>query len=230
MKFHVLYQLKKYWKIIFLIFLVILCVSITYLLSKSKNSFANKQFKYGIYIYTHDKPNKLKSLLTYIQLLSNKTSFKQNMENTFIYILDNHSNNDENNITTIIEGYDIKIYNDTHINIKKERGTSVLNTRDCILKGYTFLYPKCKYIMHIDVDNFDINDMYELTDISSINNFYLDGQDYSKIYCNRNYSLSYFSRDIYTKVVDVITSCSDEINGDIINKYIDMAGIGIIDN
>ena len=103
----ILSQLKRYWKILFLIFLIILCVIATYLLSKSKNAFANKQYTYGIYIYVHEQQNKLSSLMTYIQLLANKPSMQNKIENTFIYLLDNNSHNDENSITTTIEGYNI---------------------------------------------------------------------------------------------------------------------------
>lgn len=223
---NILLQFKKHWKILFLIFLVILCVITTYLLSKSKNSFANKQYTYGIYIYVHEQQDKLSSIMTYIQLLANKPSMKNKIENTFIYLLDNNSHNDENSITTAIEGYNIKI-TEQYIDMKKERIKTKLNTRDCLIKGYTYLYPKCKYVMHIDVDNFDINDMYELTDISSINNFYIDGQDYTKVHCTSDYSSGYFSNEVYNDVTDVLSLCPLEISGDLVRDKLDKAGIRV---
>ena len=99
---------------------------------------------------------------------------------------------------------------------KKERIKTKLNIRDCLIKGYTYLYPKCKYVMHIDVDNFDINDMYELTDIPSINNFYLDGQDYSKVHCTSDYSAGYLSNDVYDKLYNILSHCPLDISGNIV--------------
>jgi len=81
--------------------------------------------------------------------------------------------------------------------------------------------------MHIDVDNFDINDMYELTDISSINNFYIDGQDYTKVHCTSDYSSGYFSNEVYNDVTDVLSLCPLEISGDLIRDKLDKAGIRV---
>ena len=108
--------------------------------------------------------------------------------------------------------------------MKKERITK-LNMRDCLIKGYTFLYPKCKYVMHIDVDNFDINDMYELTNIHSINDFYLDGQNYLKVHCTSDYSSGYFSNEVYNDVTNVLSHCPLEISGDLIIDNLNNAGL-----
>ena len=49
-----------------------------------------------------NEPMDLNDLYT---IISEQTFNENKIENTFIYLLDNHSHNDENSITTAIEGY-----------------------------------------------------------------------------------------------------------------------------
>jgi len=192
---------KTYWKIGFLLLLVVLCVIIPYIFSKHKDTFANKQYNYGICIYSQKDPDRLNALLTYLQELNN-----DNLKNTLFYIIDNHSDIAE--ITSTIENYDIK-----DVEIKKERNQTVLNDKECILKGYTLLYPKCQCIMHINSDEFD--NYTSLVDIFNI----LDALNEKTVVCNEVYSCSYFRRNLYPQLTDIIHHIPD-ISGDKIQEVI----------
>jgi hypothetical protein len=146
------------------------------------------------------------------------------LKNTLLYIIDNHSDIQE--VTSVIENYEIQ-----DVEIKKERHTKTLTPSECMLKGYTLLYPKCKYIMHIDIDTFDEAYIQQVTDSDHTYLTKLHEQyKTNTILCDRTYSYSFFNRDMLLRIVNILDTPITYISGDILYTKIEDAGIRLIES
>jgi len=136
----------SYWKLGLLLGIILICVLVAYYLSKRKESFANKQYKYGILICCYDRPEFL------IQTLNSlKTTNKEDLNESIIYIIDDRSSN--NKTTTLIEDYDImNMEGIDGLELKIDRNRENLGIAKSLEKGFTFLFPKCEYLTNIDSD------------------------------------------------------------------------------
>jgi glycosyltransferase involved in cell wall biosynthesis len=134
------------WKIGILLGMILVFVILAYFLSKRRESFANKQYKYGIIICCYNRPEFLKKTLE-----SLKHTNKEDLNQSIIYIIDDHSDNKET--TKIIEDYDIKNLDgvDT-LGLKINRNRHNIGIAKSLEKGFTYLYPKCEYLTNIDSD------------------------------------------------------------------------------
>ena len=90
-----------YWRLVILLGIIILNLLLAYFLSKRTESFTNKQYKYGILICCHNRPEFLKKTLE-----SLKKTNKEDLNQSILYIIDDCS--DDNETTKMIEEYDIK--------------------------------------------------------------------------------------------------------------------------
>jgi glycosyltransferase involved in cell wall biosynthesis len=136
----------SYWKISLLIGIVILCVLIAYYLSERTESFANKQYKYGILIYCYNRPEFLIKTLN-----SLKTTDINDLNQSIIYIIDDYSTDSQT--TKLIEDYDIMDMvgiNKNGLELKIERNREHFGIAKTLEKGFTFLFPKCEYLTNID--------------------------------------------------------------------------------
>ena len=138
----------SYWKIGLLLGIIMFSVILAYFLSKRKESFSNKQYKYGILMCCYNRPEFLKQTLESLK----KTNI-EDLNQSVIYIIDDHSENKET--TKLIEDYVNDIKNVKGINnleIKIDRNRNNMGIAKSLEKGFTFLYPKCEYLTNIDSD------------------------------------------------------------------------------
>ena len=138
----------SYWKIGLLLGIIMFSVILAYFLSKRKESFSNKQYKYGILMCCYNRPEFLKKTLESLK----KTNI-EDLNQSVIYIIDDHSENKET--TKLIEDYVNDIKNVKGINnleIKIDRNRNNMGIAKSLKKGFTFLYPKCEYLTNIDSD------------------------------------------------------------------------------
>ena len=138
----------SYWKIGLLLGLIVLCLLSAYFISRRSESFANKQYKYGILMCCYNRPEILKKTLE-----SLKRTNKEDLNQSILYIIDDHSSNKET--STIIEDYvaDIKsISGVDNLEVKINRNRENMGIAKSLEKGFTFLYPKCEYLTNIDSD------------------------------------------------------------------------------
>jgi len=138
----------SYWKIGLLLGIVLFSVIMAYFISNRSESFANKQYKYGIIICCYNRPEFLKKTLE-----SLKQTNKNDLNQSILYILDDHSDNKET--PKMIEDYVADIKNidgvDT-LKVKINRNRENMGIAKSLEKGFTFLYPKCEYLTNIDSD------------------------------------------------------------------------------
>ena len=126
--------------------IIIFSVIFAYFLSKNSESFANKQYKYGILICCYNRPEYVKKTLE-----SLKHTNKSDLNQSIIYIIDDHSSNKES--TSLIENYDIKDMEGVeNLELKITRNIRNMGIAKSLEKGFTFLYPKCEYLTNIDSD------------------------------------------------------------------------------
>ena len=138
----------SYFKIGLLLGLIVLCLISAYFISKRRESFANKQYKYGILMCCYNRPEILKKTLE-----SLKQTNKDDLNQSILYIIDDHSSNKKT--STIIEDYvaDIKsIGGVDNLEVKINRNRENMGIAKSLEKGFTFLYPKCEYLTNIDSD------------------------------------------------------------------------------
>ena len=151
----------SYWKIGLLLGIIILSVIVAYFISNRSESFANKQYKYGIIICCYNRPEFLKKTLE-----SLKQTNKDDLNQSILYILDDHSSNKET--PKIIEDYaaDIKsIGGVDNLEVKINRNRENMGIAKSLEKGFTFLYPKCEYLINLDITKYHLlneNWLYEL--------------------------------------------------------------------
>jgi len=124
-------------QIIIFILIILFLFFLIYNSYQNQESFANKQYKFGILICCYNRPEYLEKTLH---------SLKQsNLQDAMIYIIDDFSSNEKT--TNLIEDLNIP-----GVEIIKDRNRSNLGIAASIKKGYTFLYPKCKFLTNIDSD------------------------------------------------------------------------------
>lgn len=183
----------SYWKIGLLLGLIVLCLISAYIISRRSESFANKQYKYGILMCCYNRPEILKKTLE-----SLKQTNKEDLNQSIIYIIDDHSSIKET--STIIEDYvsDIKsIGGVDNLEIKINRNRENMGIAKSLEKGFTFLYPKCEYLIHLDVTKYHLLNetwLYELEKeyVSNIDKHNKKTQD-----------ILFFQRDELEKYINV---------------------------
>lgn len=183
----------SYWKIGLLLGIIMLSVIFAYFMSKRSESFANKQYKYGILMCCYNRPEILKKTLE-----SLKKTNKKDLNQSIIYIIDDHSSNNET--SKLIEDYvaDIKsIGGVDDLEVKINRNRSNMGIAKSLEKGFTFLYPKCKYLIHLDVTKYYLLNetwLYELEKeyVSNIDKHNKKTQD-----------ILFFQRDELEKYINV---------------------------
>jgi glycosyltransferase involved in cell wall biosynthesis len=135
-----------YWRLVILLGIIILNLLLAYFLSKRTESFTNKQYKYGILICCHNRPEFLKKTLE-----SLKKTNKEDLNQSILYIIDDCS--DDNETTKMIEEYDIKSLEGVNdLEFKMIRNMKNMGIAKSLEKGFTYLYPKCEYLTNIDSD------------------------------------------------------------------------------
>tara|TARA_B100000963_G_scaffold293748_1_gene264213 strand:+ start:1 stop:807 length:807 start_codon:yes stop_codon:yes gene_type:complete len=136
----------SYWKLAILLGIIMINLVLAYFLSKRTESFANKQYKYGILICCHNRPEFLKKTLE-----SLKQTNKEDLNQSILYIIDDCS--DDKETTKMIEEYDIKSLEGVNdLEFKMNRNMKNMGIAKSLEKGFTYLYPKCEYLTNIDSD------------------------------------------------------------------------------
>ena len=124
-------------KLFILLALIFLILFSVFQAAKSKESFGNQHYTYGILICCYNRPEFLKKTLDSLK--------KSNLQNAMIYIIDDHSA--DKTTTKMIDRFEIP-----GVEIIKERNRTNLGINDSMIKGFTFLYPKCEFLVTIDSD------------------------------------------------------------------------------
>ena len=138
----------SYWKLGILLGIIASCLICAYLISINKESFSNKQYKYGILMCCYNRPEFLKKTMD-----SLKQTNKNDLNQSIIYIIDDHSDNNET--SKMIENYASEIKNMKgldNLDVKINRNRHNMGIAKSLEKGFTFLYPKCEYLTNIDSD------------------------------------------------------------------------------
>ena len=106
------------------------------------------EYKYGILMCCYNRPEILKKTLE-----SLKKTNKEDLNQSIIFIIDDHSSNSET--FKLIENYvdDIKSIDGVDsLEVQIKRNKNNIGIARSLVKGFKFLYPKCEYLTNVDSD------------------------------------------------------------------------------
>jgi GT2 family glycosyltransferase len=186
-------------------------------------------YKYGLVICCFNRPEYVNQTFQSLK--------KSNIQDTHICIIDDFS--DDNKVSQLIEQFNM---NNKNIKITKLKNKKNLGISKSLLKGFTYLYSKCDYLLNIDSDvimnkNW-LDTLYKTYNIFKLNNKNdcivtgfncIESCDHKIIHETNDYNVKssigginmFFNKSVYDKIIKNVLIKSDKSwDWDVVNETI----------